>query len=101
VTEGSPLVLGDDVAGDPEDPAREGSSMLVAERGKSLPGGEEDVLGRVLGVLVPSQAGMGKSEDPLSVAVEKLSERIDVTAARPLDQVLEGGRASSLLPLYR
>jgi hypothetical protein len=101
VTEGSPLVLGDDVAGDPEDPARERSSMLVAERRESLPGGEEDVLGSVLGVVVSPQARMGKSEDPLSVAIEKLSERIDVTAARPLDQVLEGGRASLLLPLYR
>jgi hypothetical protein len=58
-------------------------------------------LGRVLGILVPAQTRMGKAEDPLPVPIEKVSERIDVTAARPFDQVLESGGASLLLPLYR
>jgi hypothetical protein len=75
--------------------------MLVAKRWKSLPRGEEDILSRVLGILVPAQTRVGKAEDPLTVSIEKVSERIDVTVARPFDQVLENGGASLLLPLYR
>ena len=94
-------MLGHDVAGDPEDPARERPRMLIAKVRKALPRREEDVLGGILGVLGSAESGVRVANNPLPVSFEEFSECIDLTTARPLNEVLKRGRASQLLPLYR
>jgi hypothetical protein len=94
-------MVGHDMASDAEEPTGERPWVVVPKGRKALPGREEDVLGGILGVLGPAQAGVGVAKDALPVPVEKLSERIDVTSSGPLDQVFERRLAGLLLLLYR
>jgi hypothetical protein len=70
--------------------------MEPLEPRQALPGGEEDLLQRVLGVLQRAEHLVAAQPERGLMRRDELTERVTVPALRPVDQV--GGHAGMLVP---
>src|ERR687887_621927 len=79
--------VGDAATSDPEEPRRERALVVVREGGQAAPDGEKDVLHGVTGFLRRAKPYQRVPVETVVIAIEQLTERLDVSPPRPIEDV--------------
>src|ERR671931_203069 len=79
--------VGDAATSDPEEPRRERALVVVREGGQAAPDGEKYVLHGVTGFLRRVKPYQRVPVETVVIAIEQLTERLDVSPPRPIEDV--------------